>query len=104
MKAEELEMQIKSGKAPLILDVRSGIEFKSGHISTAIHAPLSKILKKAGSVSQGKQDSLLLICEHGPRAQVARMLLKLNGYKNIELLDGHMAQWRRSGRSVKKAG
>jgi len=100
--AEELEKHIRSGQAPLLLDVRSDSEFNSGHISGAIHAPLSNVLKTTHVASQNKQDPLILVCEHGPRAQLAKILLKCNGYKNIELLNGHMAHWRHSGRSVKK--
>ena len=100
MEAEKLEMLIDSGQSPLVLDVRSDIEFKSGHIQGAFHSPLGNLLKGAESASQSKRDHLILVCEHGPRAQVAKMLLKLNGYKNIELLNGHMSAWRQSGRTV----
>jgi len=100
--AEELGKLMKSGQAPVLLDVRSGSEFNSGHISGAIHAPLTNVLKATSVASKNKQDLLVLICEHGPRAQLAKALLKWNGYKNIELLNGHMAHWRHSGRAVLK--
>ena len=102
MLAEELEESIKSGQAPVLLDVRSGFEFKSNHIPGAIHAPLSNILKITRAASQNKTDLLVLTCEHGPRAQLARMLLKWHGYKNLELLNGHMVRWRQSGRLLHK--
>ncbi|MCK4507700.1 MAG: rhodanese-like domain-containing protein [Desulfuromonadales bacterium] len=102
MTAEELEKSIKSGQAPVLLDVRSGFEFKSGHIRGAIHAPLVNVLQATQAASKDKDDLLVLICEHGPRAQLAKVLLKWKGYKNLELLNGHMAHWRQSGRSVKK--
>ena len=102
MLAEELEKSIKSGQAPVLLDVRSGFEFKSNHIPGAIHAPLSNILKITQSVSHNKTDLLVLTCEHGPRAQLARMLLKWHGYKNLVLLNGHMMRWRQSGRMLQK--
>lgn len=101
MTAEEFEKRIKSGQAPVLLDVRSDSEFNSGHIAGAIHAPLSNVLKITRVAAQNKQDLLVVICEHGPRAQLAKILLKCNGYQNIELLNGHMAHWRHSGRSVK---
>ena len=102
MTAEELENRIKARHAPVILDVRSGAEFKSGHIFGAIHAPLATVLKATQAVSKNKEELLVLICEHGPRAQLAKVLLKWHGYKNLELLNGHMAHWRHSGRSVEK--
>ena len=102
MTAEELEKRIKAGQTPIILDVRSAFEFKSGHIRRAIHAPFVNVLKTAQAASKNKEDLLVLICEHGPRAQLAKVMLKWKGYKNLELLNGHMSQWRQSGRSVKK--
>ena len=102
MTAEELERQLKSGLAPLILDVRSDFEFRSGHIKGAIHAPLANILKKTEAVSSDKGDLLVLLCEHGPRARLASILLRWHGYKNLELLTGHMTYWRQSGRAVVK--
>lgn len=102
MTAEELEKQLRAGQAPVILDVRSGFEFKSGHIKGAVHAPLSNTLKIAQSVSEDREGLLIVVCEHGPRAQLAKVLLKMKGFKNVDLLDGHMNQWRRSGRSVQK--
>lgn len=102
MTAEELEKRIKARQAPVILDVRSGAEFASGHISRAIHAPLTNLVTATRAASESKEDLLVLICEHGPRAQLAKVLLKWRGYKNIELLTGHMSHWRHSGRPVKK--
>lgn len=102
MTAEELDRRIKSKQAPIILDVRSGFEFNSGHIPGAVHAPLANVLQATTAASLNKADLVVLTCEHGPRAQLARMLLKWHGYKNIELLEGHMASWRQAGRSVKK--
>lgn len=96
MTAEELERRLKSGEVPVILDVRSGLEFKAGHIRGATHAPLGNVLKVAQSVSKNCEELLLLVCEHGPRAQIAKVRLKWNGYKNIELLKGHMSHWRHS--------
>ncbi|MDH3454412.1 MAG: rhodanese-like domain-containing protein [Desulfuromonadales bacterium] len=102
MTAEELENLIKARQAPALLDVRSDDEFNSGHIAGAIHAPLANILKATQAASKNKEDLLIIICEHGPRAQLARVLLKLHGYKNLELLNGHMAHWRHAGRPVKQ--
>jgi len=100
MKAYKLEELIELGQAPVILDVRSELEFRSGHIKGAVHAPLPNLLKSAAAAVEQKTDPLVILCEHGPRAQVAAMYLKLRGYKSIELLDGHMSSWRSSGRPV----
>ncbi len=96
MTAEELHRLIEAAQAPVVLDVRSGFEFNSGHISAAVHAPMMSLVKTVARLSCDKEQLLVLTCEHGPRAQLARMILKWSGFRNIELLDGHMARWRRS--------
>lgn len=100
MTADKLEQLLESGQAPAVLDVRSGLEFSSGHIRGAVHAPLPHLLKSAAAAVAQKSDPLVLVCEHGPRAQVAAMYLKLRGYKSVELLDGHMSHWRNSNRPM----
>lgn len=102
MRADELDRLIKAGHPPAVLDVRSGLEFRAGHIPGAVHAPMASLLQCAASAAPRKTDRLVLVCEHGPRAQLAGMFLKLRGYKAVELLEGHMASWRTSGRTVKK--
>ena len=42
MQPQELAKQIKTRNAPIIVDVRTGFEFNSGHIPGAIHAPTWK--------------------------------------------------------------
>ena len=102
MTAEQLERLIRTGRSPLLLDVRSGFEFHSGHIAVAVHAPLLTVGKIVTTRRCRKEDPVVITCEHGPRAQLARALLRMRGYRNVELLDGHMANWRRSGRAITK--
>lgn len=103
MTAAELEKRIKAKQAPVILDVRSGYEFNSGHIAGAVHAPVVSVVGAMAAVTQDKAALVVITCEHGPRAQLARGLLKWRGYKNVDLLEGHMAGWRRDGRAVRKS-
>lgn len=100
MTAEQLERHLKSGTAPLVFDVRSSYEYNCGHIPGAIHAPLARVLQTARAATDSKQDLLLIVCEHGPRAEIARLLLKFSGYKNLQLLQGHMSRWRAAGRPL----
>jgi hydroxyacylglutathione hydrolase len=100
MTADKLEALLDLGQAPVMLDVRSGLEFKTGRIKGAIHAPLPNLVKITAAAVKQKSDPLVIICEHGPRAQVAAMYLKFRGYKSVELLGGHMSQWRGSNRPM----
>ena len=102
MQAKELAQRIKSKKAPTVVDVRSGFEFRSGHVPGAIHAPTWKILFKMAQLPEDKNAELVVLCEHGPRAQMAQGLLGMYGYRNTTLLEGHMAGWRRAGLTLEK--
>ena len=102
MQPQELLKRIKSKQPPAILDVRSGSEFQAGHIPGAIHTPTWKILLRLANIPSDKNAELVLTCEHGPRAQLARGLLGAFGYRNLTLLEGHMSSWRQAGRSQVK--
>jgi rhodanese-related sulfurtransferase len=97
MQPQELVRRIKSKMMPVVLDVRSGIEFRGGHIPGAIHSPALKILLRLARIPADRDAELVVTCEHGPRAQLAKGLLGLFGYRNVTLLEGHMAAWRRAG-------
>jgi rhodanese-related sulfurtransferase len=102
MQAEELAQKIKSKQPPCLLDVRSGPEFRAGHIPGALHAPSWKILLRLAPLPEDKETTLVVTCEHGPRAQLAKLLLERRGYRKVLLLDGHTAGWRRSGRPLER--
>jgi rhodanese-related sulfurtransferase len=53
MQASELSQRIKKHSAPQVIDARSGLEFKRGHIPGAIHAPVLKILLKRARLPGG---------------------------------------------------
>ena len=88
---------MKSHQAPVVVDVRTIFEFRKGHIPAAVHAPTWKILLQLAQIPSDKHTELVVTCEHGPRAQIATGLLRLFGYRNVVLLAGQMAGWRRAG-------
>jgi len=104
MQPAELAGRIKRGQPPLVVDVRTGFEFKAGHIPGALHAPIWKIMFFLTPLPSDRQTEMVVLCEHGPRAVIAKGLLGLFGYGNIVLLAGHMAAWRRMGLPMEKPG
>lgn len=97
MKPEELAAKVKSGTAPVIVDVRTAVEFKLGHIQGAINAPAWKILLRIVALPKNRKTEMVVLCQIGQRAMVAKKLLEVLGYSNLELLDGHMSAWRNLG-------
>src|SRR5512146_423116 len=97
MQPQELAKRIAADQAPAVVDVRTGFEFRAGHIKGAIHAPLWKILLGLAALPPDRSGELVVLCELGPRAGMAKVVLGLLGYRNVSLLAGHMAGWRRAG-------
>jgi len=103
MKNTDLAKKLKSKQAPCVLDVRSRLEFRSGHIPGAIHAPLLAVLLRRAPLPSSRDATLVLTCEHGPRAMVVKSVLALFGYRHLDLLYGHMAGWRKARLPLEKS-
>jgi rhodanese-related sulfurtransferase len=97
MQASELLERIKSNNAPIVVDTRSEIEFRRGHIPGAINAPVRKILLNRASLPRDKRREMVITCEHGQRATMAKFLLGLYGYRNTALLEGYLEDWKKAG-------
>ena len=102
MKAKELLKRIESKHAPVIIDVRTGFEFKRGHVPGAINAPPRKILLKTARLPEDQSAELVIYCEHGQRAKIAKKLLVLRGYRNTSLLEGYLMGWKKAGLPLEK--
>jgi hydroxyacylglutathione hydrolase len=96
----ELAAQIERGAAPVVVDVRSEREFRAGHVPGAVHLPFQSALARAGEIPGARSAPVVLYCEHGPRAVIARAELRSQGFENVLLLEGHMAAWREAGRPL----
>ena len=83
----------------VILDVRSGFEYRRGHVPGAVHLPFwAAAFRPLPSPSRTTQ--VIVYGGHGPRAWIAQTLLRWRGAANVCLLEGHMAAWRRAGRPL----
>ncbi|HBA89295.1 MAG TPA: rhodanese-like domain-containing protein [Geobacter sp.] len=102
MEQKELLRRMKKGDPPAIVDVRTGMEYHRGHIPGAIHAPTWKIMLFMAPLPSDKRTEMVLLCELGPRAAIAKSLLGFLGYRNTTLLEGHMSAWRRASLPMAK--
>ena len=97
MEASDLLERIKSNNPPVVIDTRSEFEFRRGHIQGAINAPVRKILLNSASLPQDKKREMVVHCEHGQRAALARFFLGLYGYRNVAPLEGDLKDWKKAG-------
>lgn len=94
---EALHAAIDTGTAPVIVDVRTRREYDAGHVPDAIHVPFYTLLVRQDDVPGPPERPVVVYCEHGPRAGVARLALRLAGFTDVRYLDGHMSGWKRRG-------
>jgi rhodanese-related sulfurtransferase len=92
----DLSRRIESGRAPVIVDVRTSWEYENGHIPGALHIPFWSVLCRGNEILLSEGDPVVLYCEHGPRAYIARADFWLHGI-SVVYLDGHMTTWRKKG-------
>jgi rhodanese-related sulfurtransferase len=98
--AHELREREMAGTRPPILDVRSRAEFLRGHVPGAVHAPVWSLVLRTRRLPISRHDPIVVYCGHGPRARVARALLRWHGFTRVACLAGHMAGWRAAGLPV----
>lgn len=94
---EALLASIGAGTAPVIVDVRTRREYEAGHVPGALHVPFYTLLVRQDDIPGPRERVVVVYCEHGPRAGVARFALRLSGFTDVRYLDGHMSGWKERG-------
>jgi rhodanese-related sulfurtransferase len=84
---------MESGKAPVILDVRSPREFETGHVPGAVNLPFTQARDVSVPVPGSPDEEIVVYCGHGPRAWIAAAALKRRGFSHVVYLKGHMRRW-----------
>jgi rhodanese-related sulfurtransferase len=90
----DLSERIREGRAPVVIDTRSGAEYAAGHVPGAVHIPFWSMPWRARDVPAQKDDEIVVYCGHGPRAMMAAAALRRHGFARVRLLRGHWATWR----------
>ena len=98
IKQTELLSLLQADQAqPIIIDVRSSMEFNAGHIPQAQHIPFWQSFTTDALDKTEKKEDVFLYCEHGPRAGIAKFAYFMAGFKHIRYVEGHMTAWRKAG-------
>ena len=100
---EALAAQLEAGQAPLILDVRSAQEFAEGHIPGALNIPYREVPTRLHELAVFQHRNIVVYCEVGVRAGIARIALEQAGFEHISMLEGHMQAWRQVGLPIDTA-
>lgn len=90
----DLAKKIQKAAKLYILDVRTPLEWKAGHIKQAHHFELAQLVEKCEEIP--KANSIFVICGSGYRSSVAASFLKRKGYKNVVTIQGGMSAWKQA--------
>jgi hydroxyacylglutathione hydrolase len=86
----------------IVLDVRSGTEFRAGHIPGAIHIPLGRVPEAAARLA--KDSTIVVHCEGGVRSPIALSVLRRMGFSHVSNLTGGFLDYQRQGQPVENGG
>lgn len=90
----DLAAQIETNTAPIILDVRTAGEYEAGHIPGAINIHYRDLPERLEEVRALESQDVVVYCEVGVRASIAKRMLQTAGFESIRHLEGDMAAWR----------
>jgi len=96
----DLADRIAAGSPPPILDVRSEAEYAESHVPGAVHIPFYSVWSRSAEIPTRDGEPLVVYCEHGPRAGLARAGLWMTGAGGVLFLEGHMTAWKEDGLPV----
>lgn len=79
----------------LILDVRTGLEYRAGRIEGAVHVPISRLAKQLDELELDAEVPIVTICLTAHRSVAATRLLQRHGFDVVQLAGG-MVAWRKA--------
>lgn len=85
----------------LLIDVRSGAEWKREHPSAATHIPLESVGRRATELDAGRP--IVTICHSGARSAIAARTLARHGF-TVSSVRGGIGAWKRAGGRIASGG
>ena len=99
---DELHAWMQRNDAPMVVDVRSDAEWRTGHMPDAIHIEAGRITESAATQVPRDRPVVIHCGAANRRATVGLSLLEQLGYRNIMVLDTGIVNWRDAGHEVVK--
>lgn len=86
----------------VLLDVREGNEYSSGHIRDSIHIPMSALSKRISELEKYKNKQILAYCRSGSRSNSACSSLSKQGFESVSNLAGGIMSWTNANLPITK--
>jgi len=78
---KKVNLQEVISNGAVILDVRTKVEFQSGHIRNSINIPVDNLSHNIKKLNRNKP--IITCCASGSRSAYARRILKSNGFDQV---------------------
>ena len=65
------------------IDVRTSVEYATGHLSEAVNIPFDRIAQRIGELVADPDAEIRLYCATGGRSGYAKRVLESMGYRNV---------------------
>lgn len=94
---------VRSWSAPLVVDVRSAEEYEAVHIPGSHHVPLATLVGHTTELARHldvPERPLVLVCQSGVRAELARRHLAAVGLVHARVLEGGVPAYAAAGGDV----
>src|SRR5579884_2265209 len=89
--AAALAERLAAPDPPMVVDVRTAVEYGAGHIEDAVNLPLSKLSERVGELPRGRP--LVVCCATGYRSAIAVSVLRRHGVGQVTDLVGGLGAW-----------
>jgi len=96
----ELSALLNDQKELQVIDVRREAEYDSGHVPSAIHAPLATLGRTVEDLSVNPSKPTAVICAGGFRSSAATSILQQKGFANLLNVTGGTTAWINAGLPV----
>ncbi|MBF0340690.1 MAG: rhodanese-like domain-containing protein [Magnetococcales bacterium] len=89
---------LQAKPAPLLIDVRTPMEYAAGHISGARNEPLHGLNKRVAAIQElASGRDVVTVCRSGARSLGGAVILKRGGCPKVLNVSGGMLQWTAQG-------
>jgi glyoxylase-like metal-dependent hydrolase (beta-lactamase superfamily II)/rhodanese-related sulfurtransferase len=95
VKPKDLYQQMKSGAAPVIVDVRLPSEWMGLRIGNVLNIPLNKLFADSHRLS--KDMPILTVCNSAYRSSLGAAVLQKTGFKTVLNMEGGSEAWVEDG-------
>ncbi|HWK08837.1 MAG TPA: MBL fold metallo-hydrolase [Vicinamibacterales bacterium] len=90
--AADLKAELSSNVPLTLIDVRTGKEWRAGHVEGAVNIPLGDLPSRLAEIPRGAR--VATMCEGGYRSSLAASLLAREGFAPVLNVEGGMSAYR----------